>query len=257
MLEIEAGTGASVDNKAVTLIEIRETSAPPLPGNVRLVGKAFEFKPSGTAFDKPIRMTLGYNVDELPAGVTSVGAAYYTTGSGWVYLSPDTSSVAELGKLTAQVNHFTVFAVLATVTETPVSGLTPASFKLNNLKITPSVSRIFNRVPFVIITGKDVNINVDITNNGEESGVYTAILKINGENRQTKQLTIKPGETWTVTFETAVEKHGTYLIQIGDLTGDFISVIWINWWLLAALIAVIVLICWLVIRIRKRRYNQS
>ena len=103
----------------VTLIEIRETTAPQLPVNTRLIGKAYEFKPSGTVFDKPIKLTLGYDPAELPAGVTSIGAAYYTTGDGWVYLPPEATNVAGLGKITAQVNHFTVFAVLATVTENP------------------------------------------------------------------------------------------------------------------------------------------
>jgi uncharacterized repeat protein (TIGR01451 family) len=259
LLEVEAGTGASDNtNKTVTLIQIRETEAPPLPGNTRLVGKAYEFSPSGTVFDKAIKLTLGYNVDELPVGVTSVGAAYYTTGGGWVYLPPESASVAELGKLTSQVSHFTVFAVLATVAETPGSGWVvknPASFKLNNLKITPSVSRIFDRVPFVIITGNEVSVAVDITNNGGEPGNYAAILKINGTDRETKWLTVEPGKTSTVTFKTTLDKRGSYLIQIGDLTGDFIRTLWINWLLSAGIIAGLILVCWFVIRLRNKRYG--
>ena len=155
LVEIEAGTGAS-DNASnvITLIEIRETWAPELPENTQLVGKAYEFKPSGTVFDKPIKLTLGYNANELPDEVISVGAAYYTIRDGWIYLETEATSVAELGKLTAPVNHFTVFAVLAKVTmpqlppeptptPEPEPGKVPALFSLNNLSITPSVSRFF------------------------------------------------------------------------------------------------------------------
>jgi hypothetical protein len=265
LLEIEAGTGASDNvNNIVTLIEIRETQSPPLPKNTRLVGKAYEFKPSGTIFDKSIRLTFSYNVDELPDGVTSVGAAYYTSRDGWIYLPPESTSVAELGKLTAPVNHFTVFAVLATVTEAPAiipapgpgAALTPASFKLNNLHITPSLSRIFKRVPYIIITGKEVSITVDVTNDGAQRGNYAATLKINGTNRETKDAALEPGQTRTVSFTAAIDKPGSYLIQIGDLKGDFISELWINWWLWIASIAAFILLCWFVISRLKKRYSH-
>lgn len=271
LLEIEAGTGASdYASNVVTLIEIREAPAPELPGNTRLVGKAYEFKPSGTVFDKPIKLTLGYNVNELPAQVTSVGAAYYTTRDGWIYLETETTSVAELGKLTAPVNHFTIFAVLAkvavpqqlpepapTTTPEPEPVKAPALFNLSNLSITPSVSRFFEKVSYIVRTGEEVLITVDVTNNGGQRGSYTAVLMLDGTERERKEITLEPGQTGTVSFTVTVgDELGKYTVQIGELTGDFISELWINWWLWAGTIAAFILLCWFVISRIKKRYSD-
>jgi hypothetical protein len=266
LLEIEALTGAT-DNASnvVTLIEIREAPAPELPENTRLVGKAYEFKPSGTVFDKPIRLTLGYNVNELPDQVTSVGSAYYTTRDGWIYLETETTSVAELGKLTAPVNHFTVFAVLAKVTVTPETtpptkptpepeaGKAPALFNLSNLSITPSVSRFFDKISYIVRTGEEALITVDVTNNRGQPGSYAAVLILNGTERERKEITLEPGQTQTVSFTVTGNEPGSYTVLIGNLTGDFLSDLWINWWLIAGSIGVLILIIWLVWYIIKRR----
>jgi len=260
LLEIEAGTGAS-DNtkKMVTLIEIREANSPPLPENTRLVGKAYEFNPAGTVFDRQIRLTLGYNVDELPEGVTSVGAAYYTTGDGWVYLPPESSSVAELGKLTAPVNHFTVFAILATVPEPGYWQALPRdSFKLTNLKIIPSTSTFFGNIPYIIKTGKEVIVTADVTNTSGQRGKYAATLKINGTDKETKEITLEPGQTKTVSFSATINEPGSYVIQVGDLSGDLISQVRINWWLWAASVVILIALCWFIIRrINLRNHGRA
>jgi phosphatidylglycerophosphate synthase len=252
LLEIEALTGASVNETTVTLLEIREAQAPPLPENTQLVGQALEFTPSGTVFDKPIKLTLGYNVSDLPEGVISVGAAYYTSQDGWVYLDTQSTSVAELGKLTASLNHFTIFAVLAKVTP-PQPSLIPAQFNLNNLSITTSVHRIFEKITYIIRTGEDAFISADVTNNGVQTGTYTAILMINGTERGRKDITLETGQTSTVSFTVTGNERGTYTVVIGTLSGEFVSDLWINWWLIVATIALIILIIWLIRYIIKRR----
>jgi hypothetical protein len=124
VLELEMGMRALDDEgNIVTLVEIRLAETPELPSNTVLVGHAYDFRPSGTAFDKQVRITLGYDVAQLPEHVTSVALAYYTTESGWTNLKPESGSIAELGKLTALTDHFTIFAVLAEVTPaSPQSG---------------------------------------------------------------------------------------------------------------------------------------
>lgn len=270
LLEIEALTSAS-DNASniVTLIEIREAPAPELPENTRLVGKAYEFNPSGTVFDKPIRLTLGYNVNELPDQVTSVGAAYYTTKDGWIYLETETTSVAELGKLTAPINHFTVFAVLAKVAITPEitppteptpetePTIIPASFNLSNLTITPSVSKFFDKISYIVRTGEEAIITVDVTNNGGQPGSYAVVIILNQTERERKEITLEPGQSQTVSFTVTGNEPGSYTVFIGDLTGDFLSDLWINWWLFAGSIGVIILIIWLVWYIIRRRKQRQ
>jgi hypothetical protein len=256
LLEIEALTGASLNEDVVTLIEIREAQAPQLPENTQLVGKAYEFKPSGTAFDKPVKLTLGYNVNELPEGVISVGAAYYTIQEGWTYLDTESTSVAELGKLTAPVNHFTIFAVLAKV-PTPQPSLAPAQFNLSHLSITTSVHRIFEKLTYVIRTGEEADITADVTNDGGQTGTYTAVLMINGTERERKEIALGAGQTGTVSFKVTGNESGSYTVVIGNLTGDFLSSLWINWWLIVATIAVLILIAWLVWYIIQRRKRKK
>jgi len=277
LVEIEAYTGATDNTGAmVTLIEIREAAAPELPENTVLVGKAYQFKPQGTKFDKDIWLTLGYNVTDLPEYVVAVGAAYYTVEDGWTYLETETTSVAELGKLRAPVGHFTIFAVLATVSvptppepttlppekpEPPKPEVTepppaPAMFKLSNLSVTVSVTRFFENVAYIVITGEDAFITVDVTNTGGQPGRYTAILIINGEERDRKDVALEPGQTETLTFIVADNEPGIYTVVIGDLSGDFLSQFRINWWLISGSAAALVLVICLVWYLVRRKRHQ-
>ena len=243
VIEIDKGTHAySSNGTIVTYIKIREAETiPALPIDTVLVGKAYEFSPSGTVFDKTIRLTLGYDVDSLPSGITSLDAAYYTAEGGWTYLAGVTSGVAELGRVTAPVEHFTIFAVLAKVSELE---LTPAAFKLSNLSITPSERKFFTGVSYFIKTGETATISVDVTNEGQQEGVYSATLKVNDRDIETKQVALSPGETQTVSFTFKADERGHYYIQIGDLSGDLYNDLWINWWLWAGSIGVFLLLLW-------------
>jgi hypothetical protein len=260
VIEIDKGTRAfnSVGN-TVTYIEIREAEKTPvLPLNTVLVGKAYEFSPSGTVFDNSIRLTLGYDVESLPSGITSLGTAYYTVADGWTYLVSETSGVAELVKVTAPVEHFTIFAILAKVSGSELE-LTPSSFKLSNLSITPSERKFFPAVSYFIRTGETATISVDITNEGQQNGVYSATLKVNDHNMETKQVTLSPGETKTVSFTFKADERGHYYIEIGNLNGDLYYELWINWWLWAGSVGLFLLLLWGIRKYfkHKRAENQE
>ena len=239
VIEIEKGTRAfDNDNKTVTYIGIREADIiPALPPDTVLVGKAYEFSPSRTEFNQPIRLTLGYDVNSLPIHITSLGTAYYTVEDGWTFLVKETSGVAELGKVTAPVEHFTVFALLAQSYE-------PATFKLSNLSISPSERKFFTAVSYFIKTGETATISVDVTNEGQKEGIYSATLKVNDRDIETKQITVPAGETQTVSFTFKADERGHYFVQIGNLSGDLYSELWINWWLWGGSVGVFLLLLW-------------
>ncbi|UCD09647.1 MAG: DUF11 domain-containing protein [Dehalococcoidales bacterium] len=239
VIEIEKGTRAfDNENKTVTYIGIREADIiPDLPPNTVLVGKAYEFSPSGTEFNQPIRLILGYDVNNLPLNITSLGTAYYTAEDGWMFLVKETSGLAELGKVTAQVEHFTVFALLGQSAE-------PAAFRLSNLSITASERKIFTGVSYFIRRGETATISVDVTNEGQQEGIYSATLKVNERDVETKKVTLSPGETRTVSFTFKADERGKYLVQIGDLNGDHFNELWINWWLWAGSLGVFGLLLW-------------
>ncbi|MGD9118654.1 MAG: choice-of-anchor D domain-containing protein [Dehalococcoidia bacterium] len=268
LLEIGAGTRASDSaGNSVTTITIRETQSPELPLNTALVGTALEFMPTGTSFDGEITLRLGYNVEDLPDEVISVGMAYYESGFGWKYLNLKNDIVAEVGELEAALSHFTVFAILAQVPaetlttgqlETPTPDVTlPASFILNNLSIETSESKTWHGFTFIARYGENAEVTIDITNTGGESGEYQAILFLNGEPVQSVPFDIGDGETKQIAFNVDGNEPGDYTVRIGNLSGEFSSWVWINWWLISGMIVVVILLgvgAFFLIRRRVRGY---
>jgi len=84
------------------------------------------------------------------------------------------------------------------------------------------------------------------------------ILKINGKVAGTKVITLKSGETQKVDFTVASNEPGSYLVEIGDfsgefqLSGEFQSSLWINWLLILGLCAGLGLLGLLVRYLQKR-----
>jgi hypothetical protein len=242
LLRLEAGT-ATVDNAGavIKLITIREaTQVPQLPPDTEVVGNAYDFRPSGIIFDGSARLTLGYHINQLPENVESIALAYFNTESGWVDLQAERGVVAEVGQLTAPISHFTDFAVLAKIP--------PAVFTLSNLSISTSSRKIWRAPTFVKRTGETATINVVVTNVGGQQGSQVIVLKLNGKAVASKGVSLESGQSEQVTFTLKHNKPGNYMVQIGDLTGQFESHLWINWWLIAGLSLALVVLCWVVRR---------
>ena len=240
LFEMGKGTRTQ-DNEGsvVTLIKIRKAAkVPAVSDNIEVVGDAYDFEPSGINFNKPIKLTLGYDINQLPEYVTSITLAYYTTESDWIELEAESGKVAEVGKLTAPVDHFTIFAVLAETN--------PATFRLSNLTITPSVSKFWRILTFGVRTGKSAIISVEVTNHGGQRGNYTAILTMNGLAVEKKEISLNPGESQKLDFALIENEPGRYIVQIGDLSGELSSDSRINWWLILGLVAAFLGIGWLV-----------
>jgi hypothetical protein len=249
LLEMAKGTKTVDENgKIVKLIEIRETEASSLTANTVIVGNAYDFEPSNITFDQPIRLTLGY--DNLPDDVASITLAYYTDTTGWEELKPEGGVVAGEGTLTAPVEHFTIFAILAEITPPPPPPESPpppapAAFKVDSLQITPSQSRIWEPVTFVMKTGEEVAVSAYVTNYGGQEGKYTAILKVNGATQATKEIILGSGQGQQIGFTLAEDEPGLYTVDIGGLSGEFVISMWTNWWLIGGIIAALILIGWL------------
>lgn len=250
LLEMAKGT-KTVDDKGniVKRIEIREAEAPLLAADTVIVGNAYDFEPSNITFDQPIRITLGY--DNLPEDVASIALAYYTATTGWTELKPEGGVVAGEGKLTAPVDHFTIFAILAELNPPPPPPPpsspppAPAAFKVDNLQITPSQFRIWEPVTFVVKTGEEVAISAYVTNYGGQEGKYTAILKVNGATQATEEIILGSGQGQQISFTLTENEPGLYTVDIGGLSGEFVTSLWTNWWLMGGILAALILIGWL------------
>ena len=266
LLEIEAGTLAT-DSKSrtVTYILIRRAEVQKLPQNTKLVGEAYNITPSGTAFDRPVNLSLGLKIEDLPDEFISIGMAYDDSDLGWRHLNSVRNQVAGAESLTSALNHLTVFAILAEVPEiteivTPPEGPdsqppAAASFVLSNLSITTSESKTWKGLTFVARYGEDAEITLDATNIGGQTGTYQVFLLLNGTRVDTLTLNLAPGETKHIVFNVTGNEPDIYAVQVGELTGEFESSFWINWWLMAGFTAafiILVLLLFYLIRIRGR-----
>ena len=269
LLEIEAGTRASdSDGNAVTYITIRQTQVQQLPVNTVLADEAYNITPSGTTFDRSISLSLGLKVEDLPDEFISIGMAYLDPDLGWIHLNSVRNQVAGAESLTSVVDHFTVFAILVQIPEeTPIATPTTgpdtqpppaaASFVLSNLSITTSESKTWKGLTFVARYGEDAEITLDVTNNGGQTGTYQVFLLLNGARVDTATVNVAPGETQHVVFNVTGNEPGIYTVQVGELSGEFESSSWINWWLMAGFAVALILLAWLaffLIRKRVRGY---
>ena len=252
-LFLERGTHAPVVGaRTHYLIVVRALEdIPGLPEDTTAI-VVFNITPTGAGFDKDIFLTLG--IDELPQNALNVSMAYYDDITGvWVLMDSEAggpNGVAEL-TLSAPINHFSIFGVLAATETTPPPQ--PAHFVPSGLSIEPSVERIWEPVTFVTKTGESVTITANVANDGGQADTYTVLLKLNGETADTKTVTVEPGRSKQVSFTVSGLDYGQYEVEIAGLSGEFTASRTITWWLIILIIVGIGLIIWGVVWGRRRR----
>jgi len=95
---------------------------------------------------------------------------------------------------------------------------TPAEFELSELVVEPAEC----------LPGQVVTATVVVSNVGEEQGTYHVELTVDGSTVETKSITLRGGESTTVSFEIVREAEGQYTVEIGGLTATF-QVITVSW----------------------------
>jgi hypothetical protein len=227
------------NNSIINYIKIIEAAEiPEIPEGTVLLGKVYDFLPSGIEFSKPATISLGYDTGELPAGVTSVRLAYYTPESGWTYVDSEGSLDTMPGVITRQIDHFSIYAVLAESS--------PSS--LGNLTIETTESRTWNKITFLKRTGKEATVSFTATNDSLTPTQDVLVLKLNGDVNQAEIVSLQPGETKEVVFAVKVDDTGEYTVSVGDLSDIFEHTLWINWPLILVIVAIVLIICILIIR---------
>ncbi|MDP2900174.1 MAG: TIGR04279 domain-containing protein [Candidatus Bathyarchaeota archaeon] len=94
---------------------------------------------------------------------------------------------------------------------TVVKPLTPAAFTFSGLTLSPTDVK----------PKGEVTVSVTVKNTGEQSGTYSAELKLDGASTETKTGTLAAGATATVTFKVSSQVEGAHTVQVGDQTGSF------------------------------------
>ena len=244
------GTHAPVvDERTYYLIVVRELEQIPATPENTVALVVFNVTPAGAEFDREILLTLGLNQTQLPANTLNVTMAYYDDVNGvWETLEYEAvnNTVAELA-LSAPINHFSIYGVLAEVAATPTS---PAHFVPSGLSIVPGVEKIS---AFVTKIGEVVTISANVANDGGQEGAYTVVLKLNGQTVDTKTITLAAGQSQQVTFIRSGLDYGQYDVEVAGLTDEFTVSRTITWWLIVLLIVAVALIIWGVLWGRKKR----
>jgi len=187
---------------------------PPVPENRQIIGLAYNFEPDGASFDPPLTFIYKYEDSDIPEGADEDNffIAYWDKDDKeWVELD-DFTVDPENNTITAEVSHFTTFAIIAKLspTETEVT-LPSADFSVSSLTAQPAEVK----------PDEPVTISVSVANTGDAEGSYTVVLYINGVREAVQSITIAADGTKIVTFSVSRVEAGTYTVVVDNLSTSF------------------------------------
>ncbi len=221
----DGATALDGEGNPLTDVEfVAAESVPDPPEDASIIGLPYQLGPDGATFDPPVTLTWSYDPADIPDGVAEeeLVIAHYDEGVGeWQELEFEVDP--ESDTLSAYIDHFSTFAVIAFSASSPLPPVIPASppppviptasasFTLSSLSISPPEAS----------AGEAVTISVFLANAGEADGSYTAILKVNGAIAETKEVSLVGGTSETITFTTSQGESGAYSIDVNGLPGSF------------------------------------
>jgi len=228
-LELDRGTRILCPGgKVPQRLEVRAIQISPpqdtvvLDGVYRLDAYLYKYSqnPSHFTISPPGKLALSYDLSELPPNSLSLFTAYYDTQKGWVELSP--GDITEAGELAVEISGPVIFTIIVKLGPPPLPG--EPCFRPSNLVIEPGEVK----------PGQEITISLIVTNIGGAAGTCTLELKVDGEVRSVKSVTLEPGESEVVSFSIIEDMEGEHIVEIADLRGDFtIVIISRPWWLLS------------------------
>jgi hypothetical protein len=184
-------------------IEIDMLSTPPPPTGYVLVGHAYDCLPDGATFQPFMTLTFEYAQADVPEEVNELDLVLaYWDGEEWINLSTTVNAAANTA--TANVAHFTPFAILAYV-GTP-------EFGTSDLAINPVEVNI----------GEEVTIGLLVANTGDLAGSYEVTLEIGNVAVATEVVNLAAGASEGVNFTTTGDVAGTYTVSVGGLSGTLV-----------------------------------
>ena len=133
---VDVPSGALADTAIISVVPAPDSLLPsPAPGYV--TGSAYQYRPDGTQFSKPVQVTLVYDPANVPSGASESSIRLHTVQNGqWV---PVTGSSVDttLHTVTGQTTHFSIYGavaaqpgVLKTITATSGANLDPDGYRL-------------------------------------------------------------------------------------------------------------------------------
>ena len=121
--------------KSMTVSEVDNFSLLPPPPGLNIIPAGYNFEPSGAAFTPALSLTLKYNPASLNPGSELIFAYYDTDLKSWTKLPEYT---VDNNTITANIDHFTVFAILEKLAPVPVTTPTPTPETTPTPVVTPT-----------------------------------------------------------------------------------------------------------------------
>jgi hypothetical protein len=254
--------GCNCYPKIIVMSPSDETIEP--PEGMTLVGPLYDFTgykdirqemacDLATYFDPMATVMLHYDPDLLAPGASEPVIGFFShIDNQWVILQPTEGIVAEPGIVAGDAAYFaSPFGVLASAPpeetpEPPPANPSPANFVASGLSITPAEVK----------TGEAVTISLNVANDGEESGTYTAELSINGSAIDSKVVTLDGGQSQAVSFAVSANEAGTYDASVAGLNGSFTVVKSSMWWIYLIIAAVVIILGVMALRFRKGKASK-
>ncbi len=212
-IELARGTKILRNGMRVMSIEANQVDSPPASSGLEVI-VAYEFSPAGTVFNPAPRVTVKYDADKLPGNTLGVALARYNDSSH-IWEELPAQGVASIGgPVNGAVDHFSkigVVAKLAPLPEKTISTDLKPSFIINKLMVTPAM----------INAGEVAGVRVSVANDGNKEGTYPLILKMDGKQIASREVTLAPGQEIAVSFAIRDAAPGTHLIEVAEQKGSF------------------------------------
>ncbi|MDD5312724.1 MAG: hypothetical protein PHO26_06800 [Dehalococcoidia bacterium] len=206
-LSLAANTAVNLQgSQQLSVLQLASTPAP--PANAKLI-EAFACSPDNATFSPALTLTVKYNTASIPAGVNE-SDLYIALLQGTTW-TPLASSVNTQNKtITAQINHFSTYAVLGNVSGSTTTQTTTSSLLLSDFTLAPEVAA----------PGATVTVSIRVANGGSAEATKNVVLKVNGMNEQQKDVTLSAGKSQVVTFTFNRSAPGSYTVSIDDHSGS-------------------------------------
>lgn len=200
-LNLNQGTKALQSNgQAISQLTAAKMTSPPAPpAAATIIGPAYDFGPAGATFDPPATLAFSFNPLQLPIGASPTIA--WWDGNQWV--PRDSTIDTEAGTISAAIEHFTSFAVLARQSV--------PRFDVSALSVIPAKAGI----------KENVTVSVIVTNSGDAPGSYDVPLNVDNVLLENKTITLAPNGIQTVNFTLSRDTAGIHTVNIGNLSATF------------------------------------
>jgi hypothetical protein len=191
------------------LISAVPISTLPAPSEDLALIKGYVLGPDGAIFDPALTLTINYADIALPVGGNEADMylAYYD-GRQWVPL--DSRVDTESRTVSAQISHFSQYALLMEVTP-----LSPPSFSVESLIVNPSE----------ITVGNPVEVLAVVKNSGDMAGSFAVVLKINGQAEDSRIISLEARQTREVPFQVNKSEPGEYRASIEGVECRFVVLV--------------------------------